>query len=180
MDKRSTRTRDALHGAVRTLIEKVGFDRMTVAMICDEARVGRSTFYAHYPDKFALRDEGLAALRHALAAPAHDHGAGSLAFIEVLLRHAQSHRPHCAPLDVTGTNSGIGALVSKLVREDLSGVPLAKQTRTIAERHLTGAILAVMGGWIADGMTIPAEQVTATLRALARQGLAALSPQAKD
>lgn len=54
MDKRVTKTRRSLVYAMLSLLEKRSFQRITVNDICEEALVGRSTFYAHFEDKFAL------------------------------------------------------------------------------------------------------------------------------
>lgn len=53
-DKRVTKTRRSLVYAMLALLERRGFQHITVNDICEEALVGRSTFYAHYEDKYAL------------------------------------------------------------------------------------------------------------------------------
>lgn len=54
VDPRVRRTRRALHQALGTLLERHDFDKISVQDIAEEADVNRATFYAHYPDKFAL------------------------------------------------------------------------------------------------------------------------------
>ena len=51
IDRRSRRTRQALHQALIRLIVERGYDEITVADIADAADTGRSTFYAHFTDK---------------------------------------------------------------------------------------------------------------------------------
>jgi AcrR family transcriptional regulator len=53
-DPRILRTRQLLQGALEKLMETRGFDDLAVQDITDAATVNRATFYAHYPDKFAL------------------------------------------------------------------------------------------------------------------------------
>ncbi|QMV20311.1 TetR family transcriptional regulator [Granulicella sp. 5B5] len=53
-DPRIRRTRDLLQQALDSLLKQKEFDRISVQDITDEAGVNRATFYAHYPDKFAL------------------------------------------------------------------------------------------------------------------------------
>ena len=50
-DRRILRTRDALGDALVALMHEKHFHQITVQQVLDRARVGRSTFYAHYRDK---------------------------------------------------------------------------------------------------------------------------------
>jgi AcrR family transcriptional regulator len=54
IDPRIRRTRELLQQALANLLETRDFDRISVQDITDAATVNRATFYAHYPDKFAL------------------------------------------------------------------------------------------------------------------------------
>jgi AcrR family transcriptional regulator len=54
LDPRIRRTRELLQQALDTLLETKEFDKISVQDITDVATVNRATFYAHYPDKFAL------------------------------------------------------------------------------------------------------------------------------
>src|SRR5215469_13383088 len=54
VDLRVRRTRMALQEALIDLIEEKGFDAVTVGDIAERAMVNRTTFYRHYPDKYAL------------------------------------------------------------------------------------------------------------------------------
>ncbi len=51
MDRRVRRTRDALGDALIETMLKQPFDSITVQQVLDRARIGRSTFYAHFRDK---------------------------------------------------------------------------------------------------------------------------------
>lgn len=53
-DPRIRRTRELLQQALDALLQQKEFEKITVQDITDEAGVNRATFYAHYPDKFAL------------------------------------------------------------------------------------------------------------------------------
>jgi AcrR family transcriptional regulator len=50
-DRRSQRTRQALHNALIELMLEKHYGAITVQDIIDKANIGRSTFYAHYRDK---------------------------------------------------------------------------------------------------------------------------------
>jgi AcrR family transcriptional regulator len=53
-DPRIRRTRQLLQGALLELLEKKGFEQISVQDISELSTINRATFYAHYPDKFAL------------------------------------------------------------------------------------------------------------------------------
>lgn len=52
---RQTNTEHTLKEAFITLVQTKGFDAIGVSDICRTANINRSTFYAHYSDKFDLR-----------------------------------------------------------------------------------------------------------------------------
>jgi AcrR family transcriptional regulator len=65
-DPRIRRTRQLLQQALATLLHTREFDKLSVQEITDAAGVNRATFYAHYPDKFALLECMVAGRFHAL------------------------------------------------------------------------------------------------------------------
>jgi AcrR family transcriptional regulator len=54
LDPRIRRTREQLQASLASLIQTQEFETISVQHITDDAGVNRATFYAHYPDKFAL------------------------------------------------------------------------------------------------------------------------------
>ena len=61
VDPRTRRTRQLLHAALADLLQSKPFAKISVGDITEEAAVNRATFYAHYPDKFALLEGFVAA-----------------------------------------------------------------------------------------------------------------------
>jgi AcrR family transcriptional regulator len=58
-DPRVTRTRGLLEGAFMEVVTEKGFQSVSVQDITDKAGVNRATFYAHFPDKYALLDHSI-------------------------------------------------------------------------------------------------------------------------
>lgn len=57
LDPRIKRTRKLIQQAFNELLAEKGFGNITVQDVTERAEVNRATFYAHYPDKFALLEE---------------------------------------------------------------------------------------------------------------------------
>src|SRR6266849_4577195 len=57
LDPRIRRTRHLLQDALKGLLDAKEFDDITIQDITEAATLNRATFYAHYPDKFALLGE---------------------------------------------------------------------------------------------------------------------------
>lgn len=53
-DRKKERTRREIYEAAMRLFAKAGFAAVTIADICEEADVGRGTFFLHFPSKAAL------------------------------------------------------------------------------------------------------------------------------
>lgn len=93
-DRRSRRTRQLIGDALVELMLEKRFDDITVQDILDRADVGRSTFYAHYPDKESLLVSQIEQMIHQLEAFTSQTGNthhGLLPSLE-LFRHVQGHR----------------------------------------------------------------------------------------
>ncbi|MFP4636411.1 MAG: TetR/AcrR family transcriptional regulator, partial [Nitriliruptoraceae bacterium] len=54
------RTREAVRQAVRSLLQRSGFEALTHQQVAAEAGVGRATVYRHWPDRTRLLLDALA------------------------------------------------------------------------------------------------------------------------
>src|SRR5690349_13693927 len=91
IDRRTLRTRQALHQALIRLVMERGYDQVSVADIADAANVGRSTFYAHFTDKDDLLRSGIGYLKSMLIDPSSD-GSDPLEFSRFLTEHLHEQR----------------------------------------------------------------------------------------
>lgn len=88
-DIRVTKTYRALFLALFSLLEKNSFQRVTVNDICQQAMVSRSTFYAHFDDKYALLRSALEELSALLE---RENGSGGVREQLVHLLHMMRDR----------------------------------------------------------------------------------------
>ncbi len=56
-DRRVLRTKRMIRDALTELMEKKGFERITVSDITEKADINRGTFYLHYRDKYDLLEQ---------------------------------------------------------------------------------------------------------------------------
>ena len=56
LDPRVKRTRNLILRAFEQLLGEKGFESISVQDVTDKAEINRATFYAHFPDKYALLD----------------------------------------------------------------------------------------------------------------------------
>jgi AcrR family transcriptional regulator len=56
LDPRVKRTRSLILRSFESLLAEKGFESISVQDVTDKAEVNRATFYAHFPDKYALLD----------------------------------------------------------------------------------------------------------------------------
>lgn len=66
-DARVRRTQRRLHDAIVSLIHEKSYPTIVVNEILERADVGRSAFYAHFPNKDALLASGIETMLHATA-----------------------------------------------------------------------------------------------------------------
>ena len=66
VDLRIIKTKKVLYEALEDLMIDNSFEEIKVSDICAKALINRSTFYAHYDDKYELLEEYINSLKDAL------------------------------------------------------------------------------------------------------------------
>jgi AcrR family transcriptional regulator len=187
IDRRVVRTRALLHGALLRLIERKGYEAITVEDICAEANIGRSTFYAHYTRKEDLMRSGLRNISHALvdrqmrASASSAANTRGFAFSLIMFEHARDHlHLHRALVGSRGAaiaRDAIRQLLCEEVRADLSAISDAARDglpREFVVQYVVGAFLAVMDWWLEAGAKTAPEKMDAMFQRLAADGVANL------
>jgi AcrR family transcriptional regulator len=176
MDRRTLRTRQALHQALIRLVHERGYDQITVADIADTANVGRSTFYAHFTDKDDLLRLGLSYLRTMFIDPPGDDTGGPLGFSRFLTEHLREQRKLQRALMQSSAGSiVIGSLreaICEAVRRGLRA-DRGKGPDEIEVQFVAGAYLAVVTWWLDRGAKEPPQVIDERFRLMAQSALLA-------
>ena len=130
-DPRIRRTRQLLQQALATLLRTRDFDKLSVQEITDAAGVNRATFYAHYPDKFALLECMVAGRFHAL-----------------LDERGVVFDGTCSTA-ITGIILGVCDFLSQTVAQ-FANTPCAASNQV--PPHMESAIVSVVRGMLLDGI----------------------------
>jgi AcrR family transcriptional regulator len=182
IDRRSRRTRQALHQALIRLIVERGYDEITVADIAEAADTGRSTFYAHFVDKDdLLRSAGsylkqIVLREHAAATISGDDHDRLLGFSRFMTPHLFEQREVFHAL-MRGQGGAIFLdmvrdLLCDILRQEL--VPDADRLeREVTVQFVIGGYLAVLTWWLGSGGSQPPDAIDAAFRRIALEGLTA-------
>jgi AcrR family transcriptional regulator len=157
-DRRAIRSRRALWEALLALLQDHDWAEISVQMICDQADVARSTFYAHFPTKQDLLDAGFALgaaeVQAEMAALPPDPA--RLAVLEWLVDHAVSSQGFMRR--VRGSAAGqvimtrFQTMIAQLLAQDLERMG-AVDDADLA--FVTGGVFASIEAWLAAGARNP-------------------------
>lgn len=182
-DRRSLRTRSALHLALIELITERGWDDVAVQDICQAANIGRSTFYLHYPNKEALLEGGLAGLQAELQRQARARSTGAspateappgLQFALGLIEHAHEQRQLFRGL--IGRRSGyvvqqrFREMVIRLIAAELPATT-GSLPRAAVVRWLAGAFVELLSWWVEQRTAVPPTELASLFHQLSRSAL---------
>jgi len=151
VDPRPARTRALLFEALTELIQEKRWDRIRVQDVLDRTGVGRSTFYAHYDNKFDL----LTAEIPTLTLPIAD--AEMEPDLLPLFEHVEEMRPIMLPLM---SQPLLGEIVDTFHRQlaaawldYLEALDIEAESRRVASELLAGGFMAVNREWLKSGCT---------------------------
>lgn len=178
MDRRQQKTRTAIFEAFDRLLSRKRYEEITVQNILDEANIGRSTFYAHFPSKDALLEALCADIfDHVFSDDLakerlHDysHGDHSLAErIEHICRHLYENGAEISRIlaydsgdsFVRHLSDYLHILFAKALEDerqsgaaDRASVPADFQVRV-----MTDSLISAIRWWVEEGMQTPPDQL---------------------
>ncbi len=133
LDPRVRRTRQLLHDAFVLLLARKTFSEISVQDVTEAATLNRATFYAHYPDKYALL-EATTALR----------------FADLLEKRAVSFDGTC--------DSALRKIFLGITDFMLSVLEVGPEPQMRLDPYMELAIIAVVRGMVMEGLNqYPAE-----------------------
>ena len=183
IDRRSRRTRQALHQALIRLIVERGYDEITVADIAEAADTGRSTFYAHFTDKDdLLRSAGgylkrvLVMEHEALAASSGQPEDRLLGFTRFMTAHLYEQlvifhalmRGQGGPIFLEMIRDVLCEIVRKELPADFNTGALERE---VAVQFVVGGYITVVTWWLRSGAKQDPSSVEAAFREIASSGL---------
>lgn len=179
VDRRVLRTRRTLQQALLSLMLRKGYDAVTVEDICQEANVGRSTFYVHFRGKEDLKRSGLDEhLRKALRERrrlAGKNAQGDFGFALDIFEHAREHLDLFRALTRKGGTATSLAMVRQIVvdelREDMRAGSRISGQEELTLQFLAGGFMSMLTAWLNSGARTPPADVAALFASLAREGM---------
>lgn len=165
MDRRIQKTRALLIRTLRQLMLRYPWDTLTVALVCQEAGISRSTYYSHFTNKQELLELSIASLADELAPDDHSRGLdafGNLKFLPAFLEHIRAHRDiylqneSSAALSIILAN--IHRMTDGLIQHEVQGSDYRKRVSPDKLVFLGGGVSALIQRWNQDACVEP-EQV---------------------
>ncbi len=148
-DPRFKRTRSLILQAFMELLPEKGFQAVSVQDITEKAGINRATFYAHFPDKYALLDHSIQQgfrqeIEKRMLDACHYSDENLKSLIITVCEFVSNANSHCAP-----SQPQFESLVEAQVKNQLQGlleVWLEKEGSTIdSKTAATAASWAIYG-----------------------------------
>lgn len=161
LDLRVIKTKKSLYEALLELMEEKPFEEIKVSDLCTKAIINRSTFYAHFDDKYTLLADLIKELKESLKKELEKNTNISnskeyyMAVIELLLNHMEEKKEiyhaiviqnkHSIAMDMIydTLNEDITKRIEKDKKEKLKNIP----SNFISKFYL-GAIFNIGTEWI--------------------------------
>jgi len=174
VDRRIQRTKKALREAVLELVVEIGYEKLTIEKITEQANLGRTTFYLHYADKNELLLDSLQAQINAIFEEIY-----SAENIEKWISDGEDPRKlvfiHAAEnpkLYKLIFTSQISGTVFHQFRNHISatfeGIARAIQDRDdltpqipnpVVTNYVSGALIGLIGWWLENDMPYSPEEI---------------------
>jgi len=152
LDPRVKRTRASLEQAFVALLHEKGFQAITVQDITQRAGLNRATFYAHFPDKYALLDYRIR---------------------QGFLREIDKRMLHACHYSLENLRSLIVAVCEFTTKSVSRCKPPHGQYESLVESQVKAVLYELLLGWLKQVGTEVAPETAATAGSWAIYGLAA-------
>ena len=175
MDLRIVKTKNAIYNALIDLLKDNLFEEIKVSDICKEALINRSTFYAHFEDKYDLVMSLIEDLRESLSKElntiADDLSVREyyLELIKAFLNHIEGKEDIYRSIMINNRNSIIMDMLYATISDDInkridgfiSGVP-----GNVVSSFYLGGVVNIGFEWLKNGKTYSKEEMLEYLNKL--------------
>lgn len=189
VDPRVKRTRKLLQQALMELFREKSFASISIQDITERATVNRATFYAHFPDKYALLDSIIReAFQETVASklpPSPRWGTQNLrVLIRAVFDFFDEFHHDCRPSD-----RQFDPLVERALQQELAEILLGwlKQAKVPGMRHrvrletvasvLSWAIFGTAAQWSRGEQRLTVEEMAGQVLLILTEGVAQLAPE---
>ena len=177
-DLRVIKTRKLIYQTLLELMKEKTFEEIKVSDICSKAMINRSTFYAHYEDKYELLVDFLSNLKEEFAHELSESCKENLSIREYYIRlislfldHIDSKRDVYNSIMVNNRSSIMMDILLSVVNDDIlkrfkeNDINLKVPTEVISKFYLGGVINIGME-WLSNSNKYTKEEILDYLKLL--------------
>ena len=177
-DLRVIKTRKLIYQTLLDLMKEKTFEEIKVSDICSKAMINRSTFYAHYEDKYELLVDFLSNLKEEFARELSESCKENLSIREYYIRlislfldHIDSKRDVYNSIMVNNRSSIMMDILLSVVNDDIlkrfkeNDINLKVPTEVISKFYLGGVINIGME-WLSNSNKYTKEEILDYLKLL--------------
>lgn len=170
-DLRVIKTRKLIYQTLLELMKEKTFEEIKVSDICSKAMINRSTFYAHYEDKYELLVDFLSNLKEEFAHELNESCKENLSIREYYIRlislfldHIDSKRDVYNSIMVNNRSSIMMDILLSVVNDDIlkrfkeNDINLKVPTEVISKFYLGGVINIGME-WLSNSNKYTKEEI---------------------
>lgn len=170
-DLRVIKTRKLIYQTLLDLMKEKTFEEIKVSGICSKAMINRSTFYAHYEDKYELLVDFLSNLKEEFAHELNESCKENLSIREYYIRlislfldHIDSKRDVYNSIMVNNRSSIMMDILLSVVNDDIlkrfkeNDINLKVPTEVISKFYLGGVINIGME-WLSNSNKYTKEEI---------------------
>lgn len=170
-DIRVIKTRKLIYQTLLELMKEKTFEEIKVSDICSKAMINRSTFYAHYEDKYELLIDFLSNLKEEFAHELNESCKENLSIREYYIRlislfldHIDSKRDVYNSIMVNNRSSIMMDILLSVVNDDIlkrfkeNDINLKVPTEVISKFYLGGVINIGME-WLSNSNKYTKEEI---------------------
>lgn len=161
LDLRIVKTKKNIYSTFEELMKNNSFEEIKVSDICNKAMINRSTFYAHYEDKYELLADYISTLKDMLSSELKKNTNIKntkeyyLEMIRLLLSHVEDKKETYASIMINNKNSITMDILYDVIERDIVNqikeMSVKKEPKipeAIISKFYLGAVISVCTDWI--------------------------------